>query len=53
MIISRTRLPRKPMAKPSQLVDLGGFKDPLYVVLMVGAFLVNLGLYIPYYYIGE
>ncbi|EIM91720.1 MFS general substrate transporter [Stereum hirsutum FP-91666 SS1] len=51
MMISRTRLPRKPMTKPSQFVDLGGFKDPLYVVLMVGAFLVNLGLYIPYYYI--
>lgn len=45
-------LPRRSLTKPSELVDLDGFKDPRYSVLLVGTFLVNLGLYIPYFYLG-
>ena len=41
------------MTKMSDLVDLGGFKDPVYAVLAAGTFVVNLGLYVPYYYVGE
>ncbi|EKM51453.1 uncharacterized protein PHACADRAFT_166015 [Phanerochaete carnosa HHB-10118-sp] len=51
ILISRTRLPRKPLPKPQQLVDFGGFKDPRYLTLAIGSVLVNLGLYSPYYYI--
>ncbi|KAI0076125.1 MFS general substrate transporter [Panus rudis PR-1116 ss-1] len=51
ILISRTRLPSKPLPTPSKLVDLGGFKDPRYLTLAIGSVLVNLGLYSPYYYI--
>ncbi len=52
MAVSRTRLPHKPMKKASDLVDFEGFKDARYWVLAVGSFLVNLGLYSPYFYVG-
>ena len=40
------------MRKIADLVDFDGFKDPRYYVLAMGTFIVNLGLYTPYYYIG-
>ena len=52
MLVSKTRLPRKSMCKLADLVDFDGFKDPRYYVLAIGSFLVNLGLYIPYFYVG-
>lgn len=37
----------------SNLLDFQGFKDPRYLVLGVGSFVASLGLYVPYYYIGQ
>ena len=35
------------------LLDIHGFKDKRYLTLAIGVFLGNLGLYVPYYYIGQ
>jgi MFS family permease len=37
---------------PRHLLDFNGFKDPRYIALAIGSFVANLGLYVPYYYIG-
>ena len=37
----------------SKLLDFQGFKDPRYLVLGIGSFVASLGLYVPYYYVGE
>ncbi len=42
MLISRTRLPPKPLKGIGRLIDFGGFKDPRYSALAVGCVLVNL-----------
>lgn len=56
MAISRTKEQPKPMkakAVVSKLLDFHGYKDPRYLVLSIGNFVATLGLYIPYYYIGN
>lgn len=56
MAISRTKEQPKPMkakAVVSNLLDFHGYKDPRYLVLSIGNFVATLGLYIPYYYIGN
>lgn len=53
ILISRTRLPRKPMQRVKELVDFQGYKDTCYTLLAIGSFIVSLGVYSPYNYIRE
>ncbi|EOD52688.1 putative monocarboxylate permease protein [Neofusicoccum parvum UCRNP2] len=56
MAVSRTKEPPKaPTAKAvvNSLLDFKGYKDPRYLMLAIGNFVATLGLYIPYYYIGN
>lgn len=53
MLISRARLPPKPLKRAKDFVDLDGFKDIRYVMIVFGSFLVNFGLYTPHYFSGE
>ena len=51
--ISRTTQSTIPLKSAADLLDLHGFKDKRYLTLAVGTFLASLGLYVPYYYIGQ
>ena len=53
--ISRTKkVPKKTeIGLNSNLLDFQGFKDPKYLVLASGSFVASLGLYVPYYYVGQ
>ena len=52
MLITRERLPHKPLKGVRDLVDFDGFRDRRYALFAAGSFLVNLGLYSPYFYLG-
>ena len=51
--ISSTQVVPKGGMKLTGLLDFRGFLDARYTVLAIGSFVASLGLYIPYYYIGE
>lgn len=51
--VSRAKFPPKQLKSARELLDFNGFRDSRYTTMAVGAFIANLGLYIPYYYIGE
>lgn len=51
--ISRTTQSTIPLKSATDLLDLHGFKDKRYSTLAIGTFLASLGLYVPYYYIGQ
>lgn len=53
--ISRTKhQPVKPQKSlGGNLLDFNGFKDPRYLILAIGSFVASLGLYVPYYYVGQ
>lgn len=40
------------MKRIQDLVDFTGFRDRRYALFAAGSFLVNLGLYSPYFYLG-
>lgn len=42
-----------PLKSAADLIDIHGFKDKRYLTLAAGTFLASLGLYVPYYYIGQ
>lgn len=44
--------PRK-LQSMRDLVDFSGFRDIRYTSMAIGAVVANLGIYVPYYYIGE
>jgi hypothetical protein len=52
MLVTRARKPLKPPKKWKQLLNFRGFKDSRFSILALGSLLSNIGLYIPYYYIG-
>lgn len=39
------------MQSYKDILDFGGYRDPRYATLAMGALIVNFGLYTPYYYI--
>ncbi|TID25729.1 mfs general substrate transporter [Venturia nashicola] len=51
LLISRPEPRKREPFDMRKLLDFGGFKDPKYLVLSIGCFLANLGLYVPYYYL--
>ncbi|KAL5497788.1 hypothetical protein ACEPAH_2719 [Sanghuangporus vaninii] len=53
ILVSRTRLPPKPLKNPREILDFHGFTDKRYAVLEIACFLVNLGLFVPHNYIGS
>lgn len=53
MCLSRAKLPPKKLQSARELLDFNGFLDRRYTCMAVGAFVANLGLYVPYYYIGK
>ncbi|KAL5520863.1 hypothetical protein ACEPAF_2866 [Sanghuangporus sanghuang] len=52
IVVSKTRLPPKPLKKQKEILDFHGFTDRRYAVLEIACFLVNLGLLVPHNYIG-
>jgi MFS family permease len=53
MCVSRAKYPPKQLQSASDLLDFNGFRDIRYALLALCAVIANLGLYVPYYYIGE
>lgn len=53
MCISRAKHQPRKLESFSHLLDYSGYKDIRYTTLSVGTFVFSLGLYVPYYYIGE
>ncbi|KAL7753173.1 hypothetical protein RI367_001627 [Sorochytrium milnesiophthora] len=50
-LLARTRLPPKPAVPLRRLIDFGGYTDRRYLAYAVGGFLINMVMYLPYYYI--
>lgn len=52
MALSRARKPSRKLKSFSQLLDFTGFRDRRYATMAAASFVTNLGIYVPYYYIG-
>lgn len=53
MCVSRANRPPKKLQSVRELLDFNGFRDVRYTLMAVGAVIANLGLYVPYYYVGK
>lgn len=53
MVISKQKLPRKPLKSAREILDFDGYRDLRYCAIAAANFVGNLGLYIPYYYVGK
>ncbi|KAK0642545.1 Aspyridones efflux protein apdF [Lasiodiplodia hormozganensis] len=51
MVISKQKLPRKPLKSAREILDFDGYRDLRYCAIAAANFVGNLGLYIPYYYV--
>ncbi|KXH62617.1 hypothetical protein CNYM01_02820 [Colletotrichum nymphaeae SA-01] len=51
ILISRPKLPRKPVKSIWSIVDFNGFRDPRYSTLAFANVVGNFGLYVPFYYL--
>ncbi|KAG7053623.1 Hsp70-like protein [Colletotrichum scovillei] len=51
ILISRPKLPRKPVKSIWSIVDFNGFRDPQYSTLAFANVVGNFGLYVPFYYL--
>lgn len=52
ILVSRPKLPRKPVESIWSIVDFNGFRDPRYSTLALANVVGNFGLYVPFYYLG-
>ncbi|GME32616.1 Mfs general substrate transporter [Neofusicoccum parvum] len=53
ILISRPKLAPKRLKSAADVFDFSGFRDMRYSVLAAANLVGNLGLYVPYYYIGK
>ncbi|KAK7442390.1 hypothetical protein Landi51_09691 [Colletotrichum acutatum] len=53
ILISRPKLPRKPVKSIWSIVDFNGFRDARYSTLALANVVGNFGLYVPFYYLAD
>lgn len=52
ILISRPKMEPRSMKSFREIVDFGGYRDIRYLVLAIATVTGNLGLYVPYNYMG-
>lgn len=53
ILITRAKVARRPLRSAREIVDFRGFRDRRYTTLAIATIVGNLGLYVPYNYIGR
>lgn len=53
IVVSSSKQPKRKLKSLRSLLDYRGFLDIRYSCLSAGAVIASLGVYVPFYYIGE